>query len=234
MSQALTLKSSMKGEWDWEAVASLFDYRKDELRVPGTALPAAFGGGAGSIQSLGDTGWSTFDVKGWWRPHGFEGPHQVTFGVHSDHYKLVNTTYATTNWIASAPGAITANSLGKTRTSAIWAQDAWRFAPRFKLTVGGRQEWWRAYDGLNFSAAPASNVQQPTIEATKFSPKVALAWDAARDWHVSASYGTAYRFPTVSELYQAVTVSGVIFTPNPNLRPEQALVHRSWPSSGRW
>ena len=31
-----------------------------------------------------------------------------------------------------------------------------------------------------------------------------------------------YRFPTVTELYQAVTVAGVIFTPNPNLRPERA------------
>jgi iron complex outermembrane receptor protein len=47
-------------------------------------------------------------------------------------------------------------------------------------------------------------------------------WDASKDLLVTGSYGKAYRFPTVSELYQAVTVAGVIFTPNPNLRPERA------------
>jgi iron complex outermembrane receptor protein len=131
-------------------------------------------------------------------------------------------TSATANWISDTAGATTALALGRTSTDALWIQDAWRFAPRFKLTLGGRQESWRAYDGLNFSTAPASNVLQPAISSNKFSPKASLAWDANPDWRVTASYGTAYRFPTVTELYQAVTVAGVIFTPNPNLRPERA------------
>jgi iron complex outermembrane receptor protein len=146
----------------------------------------------------------------------------VSFGVHADRYKLVNTTLNATDWI-SAPGVnVASNSLGKTSTDAFWLQDAWRFAEQFKLTLGGRQESWRAYDGLNFSAAPASNVNQPNISSNKFSPKASLAWEPNKDSRVTVSYGVAYRFPTVSELYQAVTVSGVIFTPNPNLRPERA------------
>lgn len=222
LSQSVSLKSKTQGEWDWEMVASNFDYRKDRLRIPGTALPAAAGGGTGSIQSLGDTGWSTLDLKGFWRPQGAAGAHQVSFGAHFDEYKLVNTTYATTDWISGVPGAVTANSLGKTRTEAIWIQDAWRFAPQYKLTLGGRYEDWRAFDGLNFSAAPASNVSQPSISSSKFSPKASLTWEASKDLQVTGSFGTAYRFPTVTELYQAVTVAGVIFTPNPNLRPERA------------
>jgi iron complex outermembrane receptor protein len=146
----------------------------------------------------------------------------MSFGVHADRYKLHNVTSATANWISGTAAATTALSLGRTSTEALWVQDAWRFAPRFKLTLGARQESWRAYDGQNFSAAPASNVLQPEITSNKFSPKAALAWDANADWHVTAAYGTAYRFPTVTELYQAVTVSGVVFTPNPNLRPERA------------
>ncbi len=39
---------------------------------------------------------------------------------------------------------------------------------------------------------------------------------------MTGSYGTAYRFPHRSELYQAVTVGGIVFTPNPDLRPERA------------
>src|SRR5262249_46534121 len=136
--------------------------------------------------------------------------------------KLVNTIYATTDWINGSPGAITSNSLGKTRTNALWLQDAWRFAPLYRLTVGARYESWRAYDGLNFSAAPASSVSQPAITSSKFSPKASLTWEPSTPWQLTPSYGTPYRFPTVSELYQAVTVAGVIFTPNPNLRPERA------------
>jgi iron complex outermembrane receptor protein len=222
LSQSASLKSSMGGEWDWEAVASSFRYVNDRQRIPGTALPAAEGGGAGTIVSLNGTGWSTLDLKGYWRPQGVAGPHQVSFGFHHDLYELQNTTFATADWIAGPTGAITANSLGKTRTDALWVQDAWRFAERFKLTLGGRQESWRAFDGLNFSAAPASSVTQPGISSSKFSPKASLTWNAGKDWQVTGSYGTAYRFATVSELYQAVTVAGVVFTPNPNLRPEQA------------
>jgi iron complex outermembrane receptor protein len=220
--QSLSLKSNMQREWDWEAIISNVRFGLDTTRFPGTALPAAGGGGAGTLQALDGTGWSTQDFKGIWRPQGPAGEHQLSFGLHTDRYKLVNTTYATANWISSLGGAIAANSLGKTSTDALWVQEAWRFAPQYKLTLGGRWESWRAYEGLNFSAAPASNVVQPTINAVKFSPKASLAWDANRDWKVTASYGTAYRFPTVTELYQAVTVAGVIFTPNPNLRPEQA------------
>ena len=220
--QSLSLKSDTQGEWDWEAVISNMRFGVDTTRVPGTALPAGEGGGAGTNAALNGTGWSTLDLKGFWRPQGVGGAHQVSFGMHSDRYKLVNTTYATTDWISGPNGATTAQSLGKTSTDALWIQDAWRFAKQFKLTLGGRQESWRGYDGLNFSAAPASNVNQPTITSSKFSPKASLAWEPNDDWRVSASYGTAYRFPTVGELYQAVTVAGVVYTPNPNLRPERA------------
>jgi len=222
VAQGLSLKSDLRGDWDWEMSTSLYSYDRDELRIPGTALPGAQGGGAGSLQSLNGTGWGTADLKGFWRPQGPQGAHQASFGAHLDQYRLANTTYATADWINAGPGAMTADSRGRTRTSALWAQDVWRFAEPFRLTLGGRQEWWRAFDGRNFSAAPASDVSQPGLSASKFSPKASLAWEVGRDLQATLSYGTAYRFPTVSELYQAVTVSGVVFTPNPNLRPEKA------------
>jgi iron complex outermembrane receptor protein len=220
--QSLALKSATQGKLDWEAIVSSMRFGVDSMRVPGTALPAAEAGGVGTRVSLSGTGWSTLDLKGIWRPQGRDGAHQLSFGLHSDRNKLVNATYATTDWISAPDGAVNARSLGKTSTDAVWLQDAWRINKEFKLTLGGRQESWRGFDGLNFSAAPASNVAQPTITSSKFSPKAALAWEPTDDWRVSASYGSAYRFPTVSELYQAVTVAGVVHTPNPNLRPERA------------
>src|SRR5262249_46392317 len=83
-------------------------------------------------------------------------------------------------------------------------------------------EDWRAYRGTNFSAAPPLNVSQPRIAASTFSPKASLAWQATENWSGTFSWGRAYRMPTVTELYQAVTTGTVLSVPNPNLRPERA------------
>jgi len=41
-------------------------------------------------------------------------------------------------------------------------------------------------------------------------------------WTVTGSWGVAYRMPTVTELYQAITTGTSLTVPNPNLRPERA------------
>jgi iron complex outermembrane receptor protein len=39
---------------------------------------------------------------------------------------------------------------------------------------------------------------------------------------MTGSWGVAYRMPTVTELYQAITTGPTLTVPNPNLRPERA------------
>ena len=106
----------------------------------------------GRITRLDGTNWTTIDAKGIWRAS-LGGLHEVSFGAHGDRYDLVNPTYQTPNWQGSADSTSTlySNALGKTQTLALWAQDAWRFAPQWKLTVGGRWESWRAFDGFNLA-----------------------------------------------------------------------------------
>jgi iron complex outermembrane receptor protein len=87
---------------------------------------------------------------------------------------------------------------------------------------GGRYEWWRAFDGLNFSATPALDVEQPTRTASGISPKASLRWEPQQGWTATLSAARALRFPTVSELYQAVATGPTISVPNPNLKPEDA------------
>ncbi|MGA0601860.1 TonB-dependent receptor [Caulobacter sp. KR2-114] len=216
--QAFKLASHKGGAFDWEAIASVYDYDTDRQRTPTTALPAAQAGDAGSITDMAGTGWATFDLKGVWRLPSNE----LSFGFHGDRYRLVSDRYNTSDWIHGSASALAAASLGRTGTVGVWAQDAWSLASDWKLTVGARLEHWRAYDGLNYSAAPALNVAQPEVTATHVSPKASLAWTPSLNWRVTASYGDAYRFPTVQELYQAITTGVVLSTPNPNLRPEHA------------
>jgi iron complex outermembrane recepter protein len=127
----------------------------------------------------------------------------------------------------------------------LWAQDAWRISRDLKVTLGGRLETWRALDGFNLNTtASAAGVitstataNQPELSSTNFSPKASVSYDLTRDWNVSASFGQAYRYPAVTELYQNISVNGIATFANPNLTPEEDLngelnVERNW-SDGR-
>jgi iron complex outermembrane receptor protein len=217
----LALKSNTRGNWDWELAATSYNYDQSLKRNPTGALPAAFSGGAGTLLDMKGTGWSTIDARGYWRPGGIGGAHSLSFGAHYDRNILSQATWNTGNWIAGTPTSLSADSRGKTETRALWLQDVWKFAPRWRATVGGRAEEWRAFDGRNLTGG--LNAVQPGLSASTFSPKASLAWDATDKWMVSASFGQAYRFPTVTELYRSVTVNGVTSIPNPNLKPENAL-----------
>jgi iron complex outermembrane receptor protein len=228
--QALTLTGEPSKDLRWQAVASLYDYGTDEQRAPTDALPGALKGGAGSVLDLSGTGWRTFDAQATWTP---SDTHSLTVGGHYDRYVLGQYRYNTTDWIGGPRGALAASSRGATEAGALFVEDTLRLSPDLRLTAGLRAEHWRAYDGLNYSLSPALNVRQPKLDASRVSPKAVLAWSPAQDWRVTASFGEAYRFPTVSELYQAVTVRGLPAVPNPNLAPERAIsselsAQRTW------
>jgi iron complex outermembrane receptor protein len=206
--------------WRLEAVASLYDYAKDEQRSPTGALPDARSGGAGAIVDMSGTGWRTLDLTAVGR---LGEAHRLTLGAHADLYALGNDRYATSDWRSGPRGALTASSRGKTQTQALWAEDIWTLAAPVDLTLGARWEQWRAYDGLNYSLAPALSIRQPKLEASRWSPKAALTWRPDDDWTLSARAGLAYRFPTVGELYQAVTTGTTLSVPNPDLAPEKAV-----------
>ena len=221
--QSLSVRSKTQGVFDWEAVAGNFSMSKDLTRASTGLYPAAQNGGSGTVADAGGTGWNTLDLKGVWRPDGVKGAHIVSFGAHYDQYKLVSPTYLTSNWVSGSNGALSTDSRGKTETSAVWAQDAWRLAQDWKATLGGRYEWWRAFGGYNYAVA-SGGINQPEVRNSGFSPKLSVAWTPGEQWQVTGSFGKALRFPTVGELYQNVQGSDGIFRqPNPNLKPERVL-----------
>lgn len=220
--QSLALKSNTRGAWDWEAVLTDYDMGKD---VQNAATAVAAGtlttlSPVGKTTVMDGTGWQSIDLKGIWRPNDV---HEASFGLHDDQYKLNSTAYNTSNWtVANSYTGVNTQSLGKTRTDAMWVQDVFRFAKDFKATLGGRYEEWRAFDGYNFSSGKAP-ISQQSMDSNKFSPKASISWAASNDWIVTNSFGKAYRFPTVSELYQTVVSGATLANPNPNLKPEKVL-----------
>ncbi len=218
MMHAVTLEQSAE-PFAWKLIGSLYEFAKDEQRIPSLALPAAAAGGAGSIVRLDGTGWRTLDFHARWRA---ASTHQLSAGGHFDRFSLSNDRFATTDWLHGPAGSLVQSSKGRTRTLAVWAQDQWALSPDLTLTAGARYESWRAYGGTNFSASPALAAVQPRRSTSGLSPKASLRWQPAPHWTATASVARALRFPTVSELYQAIATGPTVTVPNPNLQPERA------------
>ncbi|MBR1220025.1 TonB-dependent receptor [Bradyrhizobium sp. U87765 SZCCT0131] len=249
LSSSIGLKSDTRGIYDFDITASTYNYLQDIQASPYTVAATGVGYSQnGKITRNDGTNWQNIDAKGIWRPFGFDGPHELSFGLHGDRYELNNPTYASANWSATpstGTGQLYSAGYGETRTGALWIQDAWKIIPSLKLTLGGRLESWQALDGVNVNTvanaagviASRATINQPGLSATNFSPKASLSFDPNKDWNVTVNFGEAYRYPTVAELYQNVTVGGVATVANPFLAPEQDFtteinVERRW-SDGR-
>ena len=220
----LSVKSNTQGVWDWEVDASLYDYQRDDKRqnAAGNTLPNALSGGAGTLADGSGTGWNNLAAKGTWRPDGKDSAHIVDFGVQQDSYKLQYlTSNIAGNWLADGAGTLASNVSGKTQLRSVYAQDAWRFADRWKTVLGLRAEDWRAYEGSTaFSAS--STLTYPSRNERYVSPKAALSFQAAPDLVLKASTGRAVRMPTVSELYGATSTTNSQYINDPNLKPEKS------------
>lgn len=227
----LSLKSNTRGAWDGEAQISYFNQTRDITRtaVQTNGFDSGFGSPSpGTIKRDNGTGWRTVDLRGVWRPDGnLRSTHQVSFGTHYDRYILSSDTYNITDWLNGAGGTLNQNSKGKTETKAVYLEDAWRFAPDWTLVAGSRWEHWRAYDGSNYNSTNAPPNPKNLVYADRsdnaFSPKAMLSFQASDDLALRWSLGKAYRFPTVSEMFQAYTDANGVKTNDPNLKPERVL-----------
>ena len=245
MSNAVSIKSDTKGVYDFDLSASSYNYLQDIMLNPFTVAPTGAGYSLnGKITRNDGTNWQNADAKGIWRPFGYDGPQEISFGLHGDRYQLENPIFASTVWTTTSTTGtgLYSESIGETRTGAAWAQDAWKILPNLKLTLGGRLETWQASNGFNVNTTTnaatdaitsTAALNQPGISSTIFSPKASLSYDPNKEWNITTNFGEAYRYPTVTELYQNITVAGVATFANPNLTPEQDIngevnIERKW------
>ena len=215
------LKTHNATGWNGEVIASYYDVSNSVARTANAGGP---GNGPGVVTFGDGTGWKTFDLKTTYTPASQQAGlvnHALTFGYHYDNYFLDNETYNTAAWRDGAAASFANAFRGRTQTQAAYAQDAWRFLPRWKLVYGLRYEDWRAYDG--FRALGATTLPYAEADAHHFSPKASLSFDVTDDLTLRASVARAYRFPTVGELFQGQINGSSIINNNPNLQPEDDL-----------
>ena len=224
--QALDIKSDSKGFFDWELTLSDFNYQKDknsssidpETATTNMSLGNPYLTRVGTVTDMQGTGWLAFESRGTLHP----ANHTVDIGYHLDHYELRSNVYNTTDWSVGVKGTLKSAAQGDTRTQAIYLQDKWQLDEKWALTAGGRAEHWEASNGQNRPIA-STTVSYADRSDNKFSPKLSLSFEPQPSWGFRASYGQAYRFPTVSEMFQLLTdaSSSDYVVSNPDLKPEQ-------------
>ncbi|SEA17489.1 TonB-dependent receptor [Paraburkholderia sartisoli] len=217
----VSLKTRNETGWNGEAIASYYDISNSVARTANSGIP---GNGAGTVIFGDGTGWKTLDLRTTYTPASPQAGlanHWLSFGYHYDNYFLDSESYNTLNWRDGAATTFANAFRGKTQTQAVYAQDAWRFLPRWKFVYGVRYEDWQAYDGSQ--ASSATTIPLADVHQHHFSPKASLSFDVTDDLTLRASIGRAYRFPTVGELFQGQINGSAIVNNNPNLKPEDDL-----------
>jgi len=220
--QALDFKSDTKGFYDWQLTLSNYNYSKDlsnsaDLATAGQVDPYKQTT-VGKLTDQNGTGWTIFDARATLRPK----DQTIDIGYHIDGYQLRTTTNSTSDWTINQKGSLLTASNGNTQTQAIYLQDKWQFSPLWSLTLGAREEYWQANAGSNYNGSNSPNLINYSDKSdTKFSPKLSLNFEPVPAWGFRAAFGKAYRFPTVTELYQQLSSGTTAIQNNPNLKPEE-------------
>jgi len=99
-------------------------------------------------------------------------------------------------------------------------ENTWGLGSAVDVTLGLRYDDWQASDGLR--TLGALTLDYPERNDQKWSPKATLTWRTTPELTVQARAAKAYRFPTVTELFQSRTTGGYLVQSDPNLKPEDA------------
>ncbi len=216
--QSIDFKSNDKGFFNWQMTLSDYNYSRDlsnRSNLTGTSNTNPYITKTGQITDLSGTGWTVFDSRVTLRPK----DHTIDLGYHLDYYHLRQTVNVSNDWMGSQKGAFNSLSSGNTKTHAVYIQDKWQIMPQWALTLGARQEHYEAYDGVNQNTTNLARYEDRSRNT--FSPKLSLSFEPVPAWGFRAAFGKAYRFPTVTELFQQITDNNTIVTNNPNLKPEE-------------
>jgi iron complex outermembrane recepter protein len=229
--QALSIIGGEHSAVQWELVGSVYTINHDlqTSSIPqGTKVGTTTYYGQVTRNPYGD-GWTVVDGRGLWKIG--DGTHTLAFGAHHDKYSLDTRADYTAEandgtWQSNTTGVTQKQgSTGNTSTDAAYLQDAWRMGSRWRAIAGLRVEKWTAENGSNAALVKGalSSVQYADKSISANSPKFSIETDVSADWTLRAALGKAYRFPTVTELYQSIAGPNTLITNNPDLRPEQAL-----------
>ncbi|MEO5655071.1 MAG: TonB-dependent receptor [Nitrosospira sp.] len=216
----LQLRGALSPNWNVDTTISHFDVLKDTRATAFFNKNDPANTGAGQIQDFKKFNWLNADLK--LSTPALFGYEKISLlgGYHFDQYNLSFRQYSLIDYATLTRGAlqVNRNNDGRTSTQAMFAQAAYRFFPAWDITVGARQEWWSASNGV------VGSTPVPDRDVSALSPKVSLGYEPG-PWKVRYSFGRAHRFPVIAELFQSLSSPTSILTANALLKPENGVHH---------
>lgn len=153
--------------------------------------------------------------------------HLITFGGAFRHDEAANPTTNLSDWTdPNSQTDLVSDTKGKDNISSFYAEAQIALLPNLTLYAGARGDYWRTYDGLAVLAGvPGYPQHYGSNSDFSVNPKGALVYEPLDGTTLKASVGTAFRPPTIYELYTSWEYYGMTFLANPNLKPETSF---SW------
>jgi iron complex outermembrane receptor protein len=174
-------------------------------------------GGSGNVADRRGRGWhgnALFGAR-------VASRHQVSAGAELRRDSSRSNEWLLPNWtFIDGRSRLSAITQGKSLTTGVYGQDRISLSDRLNLVVGGRYDYWRTSDGMTdrFAATPMTPFEARSKGS--LSGKAAAVYQAPGGLTLRASLGTAFRNPSIFELYRSSTVLTIQLVPNPDLKPE--------------
>lgn len=115
---------------------------------------------------------------------------------------------------------LASTSGGKQQTQAVYLQDQYTVLDNLDIFLGVRYDHWSNTGGFQ-QLAPDPRTQFADRSQTSVNPKLSVVYSPLAATTLRASVGTAFRPPTLDELYVNSSHGGTQTIGNPNLEPEK-------------
>jgi outer membrane receptor protein involved in Fe transport len=119
------------------------------------------------------------------------------------------------------------DSGGTQQSSGAFVQGQFWPVSKLSITLSGRVDHWRNYNGRNLETTVATGLPTaasrtlPDRDDTVFSPRAAALYHITDRVTAWGSFSTGFRAPTLNELYRQFRVGAVLTLPNDQLGPER-------------
>lgn len=113
---------------------------------------------------------------------------------------------------------------GKQKYIGLFLQDEIFLGQDWIINLGGRYDSWTNYDGHGHDSSLAiTDTYYDSTSTNGFSPKIGAVYHLNENTSFRASAGSAYRAPTLSDLYNTFVSGSKIWYGNPDLKPESVV-----------
>jgi iron complex outermembrane receptor protein len=202
---------------DWRLQVGVLDAPDDYSGTPGAAATLTERPGTFSTQrnrgAYASAQWSsTLATR-----------HTITTGVDARGDRGRIESFPTLDYVeGGSSGPRDTFAAGRARTWAVFAQDLVALTDRISVTAGGRFDSWRTRDGESQKSATLPVDAYASRSSGAPTGKVALVYRAADPTVLRVSVGSAFRSPSVFDLYRDTRLSsGSLLLGNAALEPER-------------